>query len=514
MHWADVVAEKLLQKKENHVLATAITPSGPIHLGNMREVLTTDAVYRSIKDKGGEAKLIYIGDSYDPLRKVYPFLPESYEKYIGKALAEIPCPCGSHENYAEHFLDPFLKSLGKLGIKPTVYLAHKLYKKGKYNKEIKSSLEKAGEIRKIIEEISGRDLPDNWMPFNPRCEECGRMDAKISHYEYPFIEYKCKCGHEGTADIREGGMGKLPWRIDWPARWKIFGVTFEAFGKDHATVGGSWDTGKAIVKEIFGYPPPEHMIYEFIHLKGRGAMHGSTGTAISIEKILKMMPPEAMRFLLMKQEPSKHVEFDPRFGLQKLMDEYDDYEETFFGKEMELGMKDVGRTYELSQPREIPKKLPVRVPYRHLTVLAQIAGDWNGVKEILKRNNIELGMKDEEKLKERYECVNYWLKKFALESEKFEIQLELPQKIKTKLTNEQKNFLGELEKRLKKIEWDAEEIHSTIHETAKLAGINARDAFRSIYRVILGKDRGPRAGYFLSSLDKRFVMERFEVAAR
>jgi len=60
MHWSDVLADKLLKSKQKHVLATGITPSGPIHIGNMREILTTDAVYRSLKEKGGDADFIYI----------------------------------------------------------------------------------------------------------------------------------------------------------------------------------------------------------------------------------------------------------------------------------------------------------------------------------------------------------------------------------------------------------------------------------------------------------------------
>ena len=78
MHWADVVAEKLIEKGNEHTLATAITPSGPIHVGNLREVITTEAIYRALKDKGAEAKLIFIADTFDPLRKVYPFLSKEF----------------------------------------------------------------------------------------------------------------------------------------------------------------------------------------------------------------------------------------------------------------------------------------------------------------------------------------------------------------------------------------------------------------------------------------------------
>ena len=104
MHWADVAAKKLCATQKKHVLATAITPSGPIHIGNMREILTTDAVYRSLKQMGCTGELIYIGDTFDPLRKVYPFLPSHYKKYVGKPLAEIPCPCGIHDKLTSRLL--------------------------------------------------------------------------------------------------------------------------------------------------------------------------------------------------------------------------------------------------------------------------------------------------------------------------------------------------------------------------------------------------------------------------
>ncbi|MEM0492910.1 MAG: lysine--tRNA ligase, partial [Candidatus Thermoplasmatota archaeon] len=86
MHWAEVVADRLISKGKKHVLATGITPSGPIHIGNMREILTTDAVYRCLLEKGGEADFIYVADDYDPLRRVYPYLPKSYEEHVGKPI--------------------------------------------------------------------------------------------------------------------------------------------------------------------------------------------------------------------------------------------------------------------------------------------------------------------------------------------------------------------------------------------------------------------------------------------
>ena len=504
MHWADVTAEKLIEKGEEHVLASAITPSGPIHVGNLREVITSDAVYRALKDKGAKAKFIFIADNFDPLRKVYPFLPKEYEKYVGMPLVNIPCPCGKHENYAEHFLQPFLETMAKLGINPEIYKAYEIYKNGLYKEEIKIALDKADEIKKIIEKISGRDLPPRWMPFNVKCEKCGRLYGEIYEYDYPYAYYKCKCGHEGKIDLRTGGIGKFPWRVDWPARWKIFDVTFEAFGKDHAAAGSSWDTGKEIVKKIFNHHPPMPLVYEFIHLKGKGAMHGSTGVAVAANEAIKIMPAEVLRFLFMKYEPYRHIEFDTGFELLDLVDEYDRYERIYFGMEEKIaGMKDEKRVYELSQPYGIKAKMPIKISYRHLAVVSQIAKNFDEVIEIIKRK-IDLGEYDKERLKERYEKIIYWLKNYAPEEIKFEIK----EMLSIKLSEEEEKFLKSLKKKFETIEWDAEKIHATIHETAKENEISAKKAFQCIYKIFIGKERGPRAGYFLQSLGREFVLKR------
>ena len=124
MHWADVLADELLKEDKKHVLATGITPSGPIHIGNMREILTTDAVYRCLLAKGGDAELIYVADDFDHLRKVYPYLPKTYEKYVGMPISEIPCPCRNHKSYADHYLISFLNALKEIGVKPKIYTSH------------------------------------------------------------------------------------------------------------------------------------------------------------------------------------------------------------------------------------------------------------------------------------------------------------------------------------------------------------------------------------------------------
>jgi lysyl-tRNA synthetase class 1 len=81
-HWADVIADNVAAKK--HTIATGITPSGEIHIGNMREVVTADAAYRALCDAGIDAELIYIADTLDlpvrGLRELCRALPDAVSR--------------------------------------------------------------------------------------------------------------------------------------------------------------------------------------------------------------------------------------------------------------------------------------------------------------------------------------------------------------------------------------------------------------------------------------------------
>ena len=517
MHWSEVIADQLLQKQPRHVLATGITPSGPIHIGNMREILTTDAVFRSLKGKGADVELIYIADDYDPLRRVYPYLPETYAQYVGKPICEIPCPCGQHASYADHFLTSFLNALKDVGVHPKVYRASEMYARGDYTDAITIALENTVKIKHILESISHRQIPDDWLPFNVKCQNCGRLSTtKTQLYEYPTVEYICEsCGHHGEVDIRMGGVGKLPWRVDWPARWKMLGVTFEPCGKDLATVGGARETGAKIVEDIYGYPHPALLVYEFILLKGQGAMHSSKGTAISAEEMLRMTPPEVLRFLIMRNQPGKHLVFDSGLGLLALIDDYDTEEEVYFGKGEETrGMKDLKTTYELSQPYQVPATLPFHLPIRHLVTLVQIKPTWEEIRGILLRTHqipANLSQADDAHLRQRAEHARYWLKFFAPDDVKFELQPALPT---VSLTPEQQSFLEAFEHKLLDLPWDPDSIHNAVYDTSEQLKLPTKTAFQALYLVLLGQSQGPRAGYFLSTLEKNFVHHRIAEALK
>ncbi len=529
-HWADVTAGELMEmhgRDGRQVFATAITPSGPIHVGNMREVLTTEAIFRATVEAGGDAELLYIADDYDPLRKVYPFLEENeagidYAQYVGMPLRQVPCPCGSHDSYAEHFLQPFLANLEALGIQPTVLSAFDMYAEGRYVETTQKALDEVDTVRGIIERISKRQLPKTWAPFNPQCPTCSRITGvEVTSYEFPDLHARCAaCAGNTTdpdagtftVDVRKGGIGKLPWRVDWPARWSFLGVTFEAFGKDHGAKGGSWDTGKALVRDVFDSKEPHHVMYEFLNLKGKGAMHSSTGLAVSATEVLQMTPPEVLRYLLMRQSPRKHIDFDPGLGVVNLVNEFDRLERIRFGAEENPGtFTEVERTYELSCPRAPPAELPAKVPFSHLVTVCQMAQADDDVVGILERSGELAPSADgetKEQLIDRIHHVRYWLAGFAPDQVKFEVQPELPPH---SFSEDERAFLADLIDALEPIDWTGAAIHEAVY--AAKGERSPAAAFRPIYQAILGQDRGPRAGFFLASQDRAWVVTRLREAA-
>ncbi|MFN3384646.1 MAG: lysine--tRNA ligase [Archaeoglobaceae archaeon] len=492
MHWADVIASELIEISSYHRIATGISPSGHIHLGNLREMVTADAIRKALIDAGGKADLIYIADDMDPLRRRYPFLPEKYSEFVGMPLCNIPDPdpSGCHESYSEHFLQPFLESLEILGIPVETRRASEMYRQGLYEEAIKVALKNSDKVAQIIREVTGRELEEDWYPFMPICENCGRINStKVTGFDEDGVYYSCKCGNSGKVSYKGGG--KLSWRLDWVARWKILKITCEPFGKDHAAAGGSYDTGKRLAKEVFEYPPPFPVPYEWIHLKGVGAMKSSKGIVIPVRDLVETLPPELVRYVIIRAKPERHIEFDPSIGLLEIIDEF---EEKFIEND---------RSVQLSLVHEVKYS---NVPFRHLIVVGQIA-KWDLKKaiEILERSGYRSeNLKEDVERRLRY-C-KVWLDKYAPKTMKFEIISG-----KVEISEEERKFIESYAEKLSE-DMDAETIHKLVYEIAKECGIEANKAFKAIYKILVGKDYGPRLGYFIKSLGVDWVKKRFHEA--
>ncbi|WBF07834.1 MULTISPECIES: lysine--tRNA ligase [Methanothermobacter] len=522
-HWIERIADELKERDvDEHVVASGTSISGSIHIGNSCDVFIASSIAKSLKKDGFKSRTVWIADDHDPLRKVpYP-LPESYEKYLGVPYSMIPCPEGCCESFVEHFQRPFLEALERFRIGVEHYSGARMYTEGLYNDYIRTSLERAPEIREIFNRFRDRPLRDDWLPYNPICEKCGRVNTTEAYdFSGDTVRYRCECGFDGEMDIKSG-LGKLTWRVEWAARWKILGVTCEPFGKDHAASGGSYDVSSIISEEIFDYPAPYPVPYEWITLRGE-AMSKSRGVFFTPGQWLEIGPPESLNYFIFRSKPMKHKDFNPDMPFLDLMDQFDRTERIYYGMEDAASEKEeqkLRNIYRVSMIEEFD--LPLRPSYRFMTVACQIAGDDpERLYDILRRNSqlpeelmdLELDHltdKQLEQLNERIENVKNWLRLYAPEFVKFQVQEELPD---VELSEPQLKFLQDVADLMESREMTAEELHDEMYSILRRHGLKPQKAFQAIYRVLIGKKMGPRAASFLLSLERDFVIRRLRLEA-
>ncbi|MCL2481121.1 MAG: lysine--tRNA ligase, partial [Spirochaetaceae bacterium] len=183
-HWADINADKIIREKkkflgadkEFFICASGITPSGTVHIGNFREIISVELVVRALKDKGEKVKFLYSWDDYDVFRKVPANMPnrESLEKYLRFPITMVPDPWGKENSYARANEAELESILPVVGVFPQyIYQAEK-YRNSYYAKEIRRALENREKIRKLLDEHRTEPLEEKWMPVSVFCNKCNK----------------------------------------------------------------------------------------------------------------------------------------------------------------------------------------------------------------------------------------------------------------------------------------------------------------------------------------------------
>ena len=519
MHWADHTAQTLSNRGVSQVIASGITPSGEFHIGHLREILTAEMIHRACLDAGMESRYIFIVDSMDPLRRVYDFLSEDYEQYIGHPLAYIPAPGPEGKpnpdggNYAEHFLAPFLDALKEIGVEPEVVMNHETYESGAFADKTDSAIEQRDEIRRVIEDVSGREVPDDWYPYNPVGSDGSLDGVRVTGYKRPYVHWVDRHGVEGKSDIRTA-EGKMPWRVDWAAKWGIHGITCEPAGKDHGAAGGSYDTGIPIC-EMLGSAPPHKMVYEWIQLKGMGPMSSSSGLTVGPMDALALVPPEIMRYVIARSKVGRHIDFDTGPALFTTADEYERLvANPPSGSDDDLSRRQqVARDTQLGalrlsqKPRGVDASDSIAgVSFRHLSMLAQIKSSDDDVWESLRKSG-HLEGDPEDSLTSRLRRMRNWVDGQHFPSDaKIEIRSSISEEARDNLTEEQIGFLSALGAEFDDCDWTEAEIGSCIRSVAAETGVGGRNAYVALYWAILGKNHGPKAASLIAEMDSASVM--------
>jgi len=502
MFWVDDIANEIKKRKlPLEWVDDAKTPSGRVHVGSLRGVVVHDLIFKALTQTGIKTKYTYIFDDHDPMDGLPVYLSEEkFRKYLGMPLFKVPSPKKGFNNYAEYYALEFKNVFNRIGCHPEVLWTSDLYRSGKMNRIIKECLDKASEVRKIYEELYKKKIAENWYPFQPYCPNCGKVSTtKVYAWNEEKVSFTCEinavkwtkgCGFKGSISpfsSKKEIPGKLPWKVEWPARWKALGVTVEGAGEDHMSSGGSHDLAKLICKRVINYPVPYALGYNFFLVGGR-KMSSSKGHGSGAAEMLEILPPELLRFLMVKTKINQQINFDPAGDtIPKLFDEYQKAADAYFNKEK----NDPARIFELSKIDEIKK--PPRVRFSVLLQWIQMPNMNSQIKK--------------EGLEEWAEYAKVWVNRYAPESEKFEVKKTLPDSA-SNLSNVQKKYLNKISSELGK-DWDPKNFQINLFEWAKELSLSSKDAFSAIYISLLDKNHGPKAGWIILSLDRGFVKKRF-----
>ncbi|HEY0220597.1 MAG TPA: lysine--tRNA ligase, partial [Candidatus Paceibacterota bacterium] len=346
MYWADSISEKVknvyskkIESGSQIIIRDEKTLSGRVHVGSLRGLSIHGIVEEVLKEQNISCKYLFEFNDFDPMDGLPVYLDkEKFLPHMGKPLCDVPSPDGIAKNYPEYFGNEFAGVIAELGFTPEFYRSSDIYRSGKYNSVIKTALENADKIREIYKKVSNSKKEDTWLPLSVICENCGKIGTtKAKNFDGELVEYECGdfvewakgCGHTGKVSPFNG-KAKLPWKVEWAAKFSVLEVDVEGGGKDHSTKGGAREIADAISREVFKREPPLNIPYEFFNVGGK-KMSSSKGAGSSSREVADILPPHILRLLLIQKDPKRTIDFIPDGDtVPILFDTFDKLAENYF----------------------------------------------------------------------------------------------------------------------------------------------------------------------------------------
>lgn len=512
LFWSDQLAYATTQKfsdREEYVCASGISPSGFVHIGNFREIITTDFVVKSLKYYDEDTRFIYSWDDYDRFRKVPANVPDEWEKYIGLPLSKVPDPEECHESYAEHFEAMLEEELGDMHMDIEFIRQSEMFQNCEYTDLIKKAMNNREEIKEILDQYRQEPLEDDWYPLRVYCKECEKDFTEITNYDGDYtVKYHCEeCEEEFEIDFSESDSVKPPWRVDWPMRWFYENVSFEPGGKDHSAAGSSRDTGKQIIEEVYDADAPVYQMYDFVKPKGSDKKISSSSgeETLRLNDLKEIYSPEMIRFLFSQTKPKKPLSLAFDEEIIQIYYRFDRMESHYFNPdelENEKKQRHQERVYELAMV-ETPEKQPVRVPFKHAAFVAQTVpeDDWEtkGLESLKRTGHIDdLNEKDEERVLDRLRRAKNWARQHAPEEYVYEINWEGNQ---TGFTDGQVEALEILKDRLENQDFeDSDELDGELYNVRDESELDTGEFFETCYKALLNRESGPRLSTLIMSV--------------
>jgi lysyl-tRNA synthetase, class I len=504
-------------------VASGISPSGPVHLGNLRELMVPHLIADEIRKQGAPCRHILSWDDYDRLRRVPAGFGESFAEHIGRPLTSVPDPCGRHPNWAEHFKEPLREALARLGIRVTEISQTEMYTSGAYTEQIVTAMRRRADIGAVLAKYQTRrgaerddDDPETavYYPFRPYCAACGRDDTTVTAFDDDTTEitYTCACGARvGPVPIAQVA-GKLAWKVDWPMRWAYERVTFEPAGVDHASPGSSFTVGGELVTEIFGGEMPLHFQYAFVGTSGSAKMSGSRGGAPTPADALEIFEAPLLRWLYARRRPEQAITLAFNQEVGRVYDEWD-----ALSRQMADGSAAAAAQVifaRASGTAEGPLPVTPRpLPFRTLASVADItAGHQEQILRILRDLTADDPVGSLEEVRPRLDCAQAWVAGYVAPEDRTQVRDEPDQARLAALTDSERGALKLLTERMGD-HWSLDRLTTLLYGIPKLqrglpisapptADLKAsqRAWFILLYQLLIGKNTGPRLPTLLLAL--------------
>lgn len=546
--WVDRYAGEVIAEAERRapgrpiVCASGLSPSGPIHLGNLREVMTPHLVADEVRRRGHDVVHIISWDDYDRFRKVPAGIDPAWAEHIGKPLTAVPAPAGSaYANWAEHFKAAMTDSLTEIGVEYRAISQTEMYTSGAYREQILLAMRERARIDAILDRyrtkgrtpsssLTGKleeadiaaaaeaefgsgaaseedgGTATGYYPYRPYCANCGTDFTTVVAYDdsTTALTYSCTCGCTETVMLTEFNRGKLVWKVDWPMRWAYEGVIFEPSGVDHQSPGSSFIVGGQIVTEVFGGQPPIGPMYAFVGISGMAKMSSSRGAVPVPADALEIMEAPLLRWLYARRRPNQsfRVAFDQE--VQRIYDEWD-----ALGKKVAAGT--AAPSDQASYDRAVGTaavtlpRTPRPVSYRTLASIVDITtGQQEQILRILGDMDPEQPITSLDEVRPRLDNVQRWVQTQLPAEQRTNVRQEPDKELLASLDDGQRKalrlLLGGLDEH-----WSLEGLTSLLYGVPKMmAGLPMdtkptvelkqaqRSFFALVYRLLVGRDTGPR----------------------
>ncbi|HLG25602.1 MAG TPA: lysine--tRNA ligase [Candidatus Gracilibacteria bacterium] len=527
-HWGYSVADEVIRlfpAEEVYTCAAGISPSGIVHFGNFRDVMTSFAVLKGLAAKGKKVRFVFSWDDFDRFRKVPADVDPSFAKYIGMPLTAVPDPTDEYPSYAKKYEEEFVRSMKSLHIEMDYLYQTQEYTSGRYDEPMFDALRRREEIAetllsfmsekgKAAKNIDPDEYKKNYYPVSVYSRFSGKDSTEILSYDGGSkITYKClETGKSEEVDLAKEHIAKLAWKIDWPMRWNMEHVIFEPGGHDHASPGGSYDTSSVIAQKIFNREPPVFAGYQFIGIQGlNGKMSGSKGNAISPADLLEIYEPQLLRWLYLRKTPEQKFDlaFDSEINRQ--------YEE--MDREVELlkkGELPADRSVALDLSFQDVADMPVNpIPFRQAVALGQIV-QWQKEKvmELLEGLNLAF---DSGSVATRLLKAKAWLETYNPE-QVIRLRADVNREYASAMEEQDAGYVRKLREKLSGEISSIGELEILVYGIPKDPALTPKENsprqrafFKDVYNLLINADTGPRLATFLWAVDRKKVLQLLDI---